>query len=186
MDESPSPGFLEATHPDLRGHHLLLVVSLFIVFLIGLLLVPLGLPGLWLMVLGIIGYGWATGFVSIGASTIAWAVGLAFLGEILEAWVGFRYARKFGGSRRAGWGALLGGFAGALFGVPIPVVGSVVGSFAGSFVGALVVEYLGRSRTATAIGAGWGALLGRIWATAAKTALGLVIVIIGAFAVLTG
>jgi uncharacterized protein YqgC (DUF456 family) len=116
------------------------------------------------------------------ASTAA----LAFLGEILEAWVGFRYARKYGGSRRAGWGALLGGLVGAAVGVPIPLVGSVIGSFVGSFLGAAVLEYTRSVRTRGAVGAGWGAVLGRTWAVAFKTSLGLVIATIGVLAALAG
>lgn len=164
----------------------LLVISLLFVFLVGLVLVALGLPGLWVMLLGIIGYGWATDFRSIGVATIASASALAFAGEILEGWVGFHYSRKHGGSHRAGWGALLGGIIGALVGVPIPVVGSVIGSFAGSFLGAVLLEYTASARTAGAIRAGWGALLGRTWAVAAKTALGFAIAIIGFLAIVTG
>ena len=36
--------------------------------LVGLVLVPLGLPGLWVMVLGVLGYGWLTAFRSVGPS----------------------------------------------------------------------------------------------------------------------
>ena len=36
-------------------------------------------------------------------------VGLALVGEVFEAWIGFGYAKKYGGSSRAGWGALVGG-----------------------------------------------------------------------------
>ena len=39
--------------------------------LVGLALIPLGLPGLWVIVLGILGFGWLTDFRSIGIATIA-------------------------------------------------------------------------------------------------------------------
>jgi uncharacterized protein YqgC (DUF456 family) len=163
----------------------LLVILLLLVLLVGLVLVPLGLPGLWVMLVGIIGYGWATDFRSIGLTTVVSVTALAFAGEILEAWVGYRYARKYGGSHRAGWGALVGGILGAVVGVPVPFVGSVIGSFAGSFLGAVLLEYTG-ARSAGAIRVGWAALLGRTWAVAAKIALGLVIAIIGLLAIATG
>lgn len=156
------------------------------VFLVGLVLIPLGLPGLWVMVLAIIAYGWATDFRSVTLTILLLVIGLAFLGEIVEAWVGFRYAKRYGGSRRAGWGALIGGLVGAVVGIPIPIVGSVVGSFLGSFLGAAAFEYTGTTSADRALGAGWGALLGRAWATAAKTALGLVIAIVGLFAAVRG
>jgi hypothetical protein len=90
----------------------------------GLLLIPFGLPGLWVIVLGIIGYGWLTDFSTISAGFLGLVIGLALLGELAEAWLGFRFAQRYGGSRRAGWGALLGG-----------LVGAVVGAGAGGRVG---------------------------------------------------
>lgn len=164
----------------------MLSLLLALVLLAGLALVPLGLPGLWVMVLGIIGYGWLTDFQTIGAGAIGTTVGLAFLGEVIEFWVGYRYAQKFGGSRRAGWGALVGGLAGAGLGVPVPILGSVIGSFLGAFAGAVLFELAGPDGYGNALAAGWGALLGRIWATACKTALGLAIAVIGLGAVLVG
>jgi hypothetical protein len=80
---------------------LLAGLLLAVVLAVGLALVPLGLPGLWVMVLGVIGFGGLTGFASVGIGTIALVLGLALLGEAVEAWVGFRYARRYGGSRRA-------------------------------------------------------------------------------------
>ena len=97
----------------------------------GLLLLPFGLPGLWVMVLGVLACGWLTDFRTITAGLIIVVVGLAFAGEVLEAWLGFRFAERYGGSRRAGWGALIGGLAGAVIGVPVPLIGSVVGGFVG-------------------------------------------------------
>ena len=151
--------------------------------LAGMILVPLGLPGLWVMVIGVIGYGWLTGFATVGVWTIAVVVGLALLGEVIESWLGFRLARRYGASSRAAWGALLGGLVGAAVGVPVPVVGSVVGAFVGSFVGAALLEYSHSRRAQMAAGAGWGAVLGRAAAAATKMALGLVIVVVGVFAV---
>jgi len=154
--------------------------------ILGLLLVPLGLPGLWVMVAGIVGYGWLTDFRSVGIATIAVVLGLAFLGEIIEWWLGFRLTRTFGGSRRSAWGALVGGIAGAVLGVPVPIVGSVIGAFLGSFAGAALFEYSLSRTTETAVRAGWGAVVGRAAAAAAKIALGIVIAVIGVFAALRG
>ena len=148
----------------------------------GLLLIPLGLPGLWVMVAGVLGYGWLSGFRTVGVWTVAVVMGLAFVGEILEAWIGFRFARRYGGSRRAGWGALVGGIAGAIVGVPVPIIGSVIGAFAGSFLGAALFEYAREQRAEVAARAGWGAVLGRAVAATAKMALGVVIGVVGLFA----
>lgn len=153
---------------------------------VGLVLVLLGLPGLWVMVLGVIGYGWLTGFHTVGVATIAIVVGLALVGEIVEWWLGFWFAERYGGSRRAGWGALLGGIVGAVVGVPVPLIGSVIGAFVGSFIGAAAFEYTRQLSAGVALRAGWGAVLGRAAAAALKVALGLAIAVIGAFAAIRG
>lgn len=148
----------------------------------GLLLIPLGLPGLWVMLLGLIGYGALTDFRTVGLGTMGIALALAFTGEVVESIVGFKYARKYGGSRRAGWGAVLGGLIGAFAGIPIPIIGSIIGSFVGSFIGAAIFEFTKSPDSAAR--AGWGALVGRVIATALKTALGFLIALLGLIAVL--
>ena len=150
------------------------------------MLVPLGLPGLWVMVAGVVGYGWLTDFRTIGVVTIAVVAGLALLGELVELWAGFRLTQRYGGSNRAGWGALLGGIVGAGVGVPVPIVGSVIGAFLGSFAGAALFEYSLSGTPRTAVRVGWGAVLGRAAAAATKIAVGVVIAVVGVFAALRG
>ncbi len=152
--------------------------------LVGLLLIPLGLPGLWVIVLGILGYGWLTDFRTLSVGFIIVIVVLALLAEAFEAWIGFRFAQRYGGSRRAGWGALVGGLAGAIMGVPVPIIGSVIGGFVGAFVGAAVFEYTLARKSGGSVKAGWGAVLGRAAAVAGKMAVGIVMVVGALFAAL--
>jgi len=163
----------------------LALVLLFALSLVGLTMIPLGLPGLWVMVVGILAYGWLTQFRSVGIAMIAIVLGLAFLGEIIENWIGFRYAKRYGGSTRSGWGALIGGLIGAMIGVPVAVIGSVIGAFIGSFIGAALFEYSYSRHPGVATRAGWGAVLGRAAGAAVKIALGVVIAVIGLYAVLS-
>src|SRR5712691_1764641 len=163
--------------------HTLLVLLLVVGSTAGLVLIALGLPGIWLIVAAVVGGGALTGFRAIGWRTIAIAVALALLGELFELWFGYGLARRYGGSKRAGWGALIGGLVGAVVGVPVPVIGSVIGAFVGSFAGAAVFEYTVSAHTGTAVAAGWGAVLGRAAAAAAKIALGIVIGVISVIAV---
>lgn len=150
-----------------------------------LLLVPLGLPGGWLMLGAALVYDWLVPEAPIGWWYLGIATALIVLGEILEFTLSARYTKKYGGSRRAGWGAILGGIAGAIVGVPVPVIGSVIGAFAGSFVGALAFEWTRRESTrGSATRVAWGALIGRVAATAAKTGLAVVcaaLLLIGAW-----
>ncbi len=163
----------------------LAIVILATTVLIGLSLIPLGLPGLWVMVGGILVYGWLTSFRSVSVALIAIVLALAFLGEIIESWIGFRYAKRYGGSSRSGWGALIGGLVGAVIGVPVAVVGSVIGAFVGAFIGAALFEYTYSRHAGVATRAGWGAVVGRAAAAAAKIAIGIVIAVIGVFAALS-
>jgi uncharacterized protein len=162
------------------------ILVLVISSLAGLLLIPLGLPGLWVMVLGVVAYGWLTDFQTVTAGIVVLVVALAVVGEVIEAWLGFRFARRYGGSSRAGWGALAGGLIGAVVGVPVPLIGSVIGGFVGSFVGAALLEYTRARHSGAAAGAGWGAVLGRAAAAAAKMALGVVIAVCAGFAAVRG
>jgi len=149
---------------------------------IGLVLIPFGLPGLWVILLGILGYGWLTDFQTLSVWFLALMIGLAIVGEVFETWIGFRYAKRYGGSSRAGWGALIGGLIGAIIGVPLPIIGSVIGGFIGAFIGAALFEYTRARQAEGSVRAGWGAVLGRAFAAAGKIAIGLVMVVGSLFA----
>jgi uncharacterized protein YqgC (DUF456 family) len=75
---------------------------------------------------------------------------------------------------------------GVVVGVPVPLIGSVIGGFAGAFAGAALFEYTRARRAGAAAWAGWGAVLGRAAAAAAKMALGIVIAVSVVFAALRG
>ena len=98
---------------------------------------------------------------------------LMAVAEGLEWVLTSRFTKKYGGSRRAGWGAVIGGMVGAFMGVPIPIVGSIVGAFAGAFIGAFVFEWSREQNHGVATRVAWGALIGRVVAAAIKVAIGL-------------
>jgi hypothetical protein len=145
--------------------------------LLGLFLIVFGLPGLWIEVAAFIGYAWLTDFRTVGVVALVAVIGLAFLAELAELLLGGRFARRFGGGRRAAVGAILGGIIGAVIGLPIPLLGSVFGAMVGSFVGAFLLELTRRQGTAPSLRVGWGALLGWITAIAMKVGVGVVILV---------
>jgi uncharacterized protein YqgC (DUF456 family) len=145
--------------------------------LLCLFLIPLGLPGTWLMVGAAVAYPILTNDNSIGVVTMVGTAVLAVLGEVVEFSLAGRYARKYGGSRRAEWGAILGGMVGAFVGVPVPIVGPVIGAFVGAFVGALLFEYSRGSGVGVSTRVATGALVGRVMAAAAKVAIGVAIAV---------
>ncbi len=147
------------------------------VLLIGLLITPLGLPGIWLIVGAAAAYGMLTGTDAIGTQTIVGVLILAVIAEVIEFTLAARFTKSYGGSRRAGWGAIVGGIIGAIVGVPVPVIGSVIGAFVGSFAGALVAEWSRGTAPGAATRVATGALLGRAAATAAKIGIGFVMAV---------
>jgi|SRR5687768_7496455 len=150
-------------------------VLLTLVLIISLALIALGLPGLWVMIAAAVVYN-----LSDPSGPISWItiVGIGILGivaEVIEFTLSGKYARKFGGSRRAGWGAMIGGMVGAFLGFPVPIIGPLIGAFVGSFVGALAGELSVGSGAAASTRAATGALIGRALATAMKMAVGCTI-----------
>jgi hypothetical protein len=143
----------------------------------GLLLVPLGLPGLWVMLGATLVYWIAVPTGSIGLMTFLVVAALVVTAEVLEFTIAGRYARQYGGSRRASVGAILGGVVGAILGVPVPVIGSMLGAFAGAFAGALVAELtVHRDVRGEPMKVAQGALLGRVVA-AVKTGFAVAILV---------
>jgi uncharacterized protein YqgC (DUF456 family) len=153
---------------------LLDILFLGIALLVCLVLVPFGLPGTWLMIGVALLYGPLSGASGIGALTLGGAFLMAVIGELAELKLSLRYTSKYGGSKRAGWGAIIGGIIGAVMGLPVPWIGSVLGAFAGAFLGALAAELSIGSSSGDATRAARGALLGRLLGTAIKCAIGII------------
>ena len=150
----------------------MLLLLLAVGLLLSLFLIPIGLPGLWVMLGVALLYDLVEPFRSIGPWVLGTAAVIALLTEVVEFVLGGRYARKYGGSRRAGWGAIVGGLVGAVIGFPIPILGPMIGGFIGAFVGALGAEMTVRSDTRAATRAATGAVVGRAVAVALKVAVG--------------
>lgn len=141
-----------------------------------LLIIPLGLPGTWLML------GVAVAYAAMTKESIGWfsivVLGVvAVIAEVIEFALAGRFARRYGGSKRAGWGAMLGGVVGAFAGFPVPVIGPMLGAFVGAFAGALLFELSGGVKAGPATKVATGALLGRVTAAALKVAIGLVMAV---------
>ena len=99
------------------------------VLLLSLFIIPLGLPGTWLMVIAAWAYNYLVPGDPVGTWTILGTAVLALIAEGLELSLAASYTRKYGGSRRASWGAVIGGVVGAIVGIPIPLIGSMIGVY---------------------------------------------------------
>lgn len=162
------------------------VLVLVAILLLALAMIPFGMPGTLVMVAAAIGYKLLVPGGGVGWVTVIGVGVLSVIAEALEWSLSARYARRFGGSRRAEWGAVLGGMVGAFVGVPVPIAGPILGAFAGAFVGAFVLELSRGSHGMTATRVATGALIGRVVAAAVKVAIGVVIAAWLVLAALTG
>ncbi len=152
------------------------IILLAAILLLSVFIIPLGLPGTWVMLAAGVGYSILVPD-SIGWFTLVAVSVIAVIAEVLEFTMSGTYTKKYGGSRRASWGAIIGGTVGAIMGVPVPVIGSIIGAFAGAFAGALIAEYSLGSGAKASTRAATGALIGRAVAAAMKVAAGLMITV---------
>ena len=128
------------------------------VMFLGLIMIPFGLPGTWIIAAATLGYQLLVPN-SISMFTLIVVFGLAVVGEVLEFTLSAKYTRKYGGSRRASWGAIIGGM-----------------------IGAFVGEYSRGGQGGTATRVATGALIGRAVAAAMKVAIGVGMAALALFA----
>jgi len=151
----------------------------FAVLLAGMLIIPFGLPGTWLQIAAAAVLVLASGGTKMSWLWIGAFAAAALLGEAIEFMSGQWGTKRFGGSSKAAWGALLGGIIGAFCGslIPIPIIGSVIASFIGTFAGAIVGQMRDEKKKAPNLRVGIGAVIGRALGVAFKLFIALCILI---------
>lgn len=131
------------------------------------MLMPL-IPGAPLLFLGLLFGAWADNFQYVGLWTLLLLALLTVLTYLIEFFAAALGAQKYGGSRRAMWGAVLGGFIGIGFSIP----GIILGPFVGAVLGELSLQ-----RTLDqASRAGFGTVVGMALGIAGKLAIGLAMI----------
>ena len=148
-------------------------ILLIAAIVLGLLMIPFGFPGTLVIFAAALCYYLLVPGGTIGLTTVIVMGLLMIVAEGLEWVLTSKFTKRYGGSRRAGWGAIIGGMVGAFLGVPVPVVGSVVGAFVGAFVGAVVFEWSRGTQVSGSARVAWGAFIGRVVAAAMKVGIGL-------------
>ena len=150
------------------------LVLLDLVLVVGLLAIPLGLGGNFILLGAGLVVAIATGFREVGWIALVVAAVFVVLGELVETILGSLVAQRFGASRWGMLGAFAGGILGAAVGTAwLPVIGSLIGSFAGAAAGAVVLEMIAGKERNPGLRAGWGAFLGKVLSTAFKLAIGI-------------
>jgi uncharacterized protein len=123
------------------------------------------IPGTPLIFAGLVFAAWAEGFEFVGGWTIALLAAITVLTFGVDLWATMFGAKKFGASKRAVIGALIGSVAGLLLGFP--------GVVFGPFIGAVAGELSARQSLEQATRAGFGATIGLVLGAAIKLALAL-------------
>jgi uncharacterized protein YqgC (DUF456 family) len=159
---------------DVSAADLLVIVAL----AVGFVLIPIGLPGLWLMVgAAVLHRLFAAADSELDLPLLLMLGGIALVAELAETVLGVFAARRLGATRWGMAGAFLGGIAGAIvLSIPFPLAGTLLGAFVGAFAGALLLEWVHSRTLRAALRAGAGAFLGRVAAVAVKTAAGVAII----------
>jgi uncharacterized protein YqgC (DUF456 family) len=129
--------------------------------LIGLILPAI--PGALFLFAGLGLAAWAENFTFVGFGTLAILAVLALLTFGVDLWATMFGAKKFGASKRAMIGAVIGALGGVFLGFP--------GVIFGPFIGAMLGELSARRGLQEAARAGFGATLGLVLGVAVKLAL---------------
>jgi len=148
-----------------------------------LLLVPIGVPGVWIMLVLL-----AVGLL-MGTIGIKLWLGLALLTAVAE--VGeFILLKKLGdrvgASPLAFWAAVFGGLVGAFVGVPVPLIGPLLAGLLGTFLGAGAVTFVQTRSFGSASKVGTSVVIARTLAVALKVAIGVVILVAGGLGMVLG
>ncbi len=156
------------------------LIVFYLVLIAGLVIIPLGFPGTWVMVVATLAYllfgdlnpGGSEWFVLV---VVALMAGLGELIELGTRIVGSKVARVSNGAIVA---AIVGGLIGVIVGVPIFLIGSLLGLLFGVFLGAFFYSLVFEKNSIA--GALWVALAtttSQVVALFFKTCIGLAIII---------
>jgi len=127
------------------------------------------LPGIPLILVGLILLAWMDGFVQVGSGVLIGLTLLTLLSIAVDFIATAEGARRFGAGRAAILGATVGLVVGIFFGP--------LGILLGPFVGAAVGHSLGKANFEDSMRAGVGASIGVLVGTVAKVVIGVIMVV---------
>ncbi len=164
---------------EILGH-----ILFWIVMLGGILLIPFGLPGTFVIVANALILGWLTDFAEVTWKFLGLLLLIAVVMEVIEFFIGAATAGKYGASKLGMFGAIVGGFIGAIWGPGIvPLLGTLLGAFAGAFAGATLFEYINTKDLDKSLRVGFGAFLGTVGGKLTKIAVAVAMVVMVGFQV---
>ena len=145
----------------------ILAVLLILIGLAGTVLPAL--PGVPIILLGLLLIAWMDGFVAVSVNTLLWLGALALLSVVIDFLATAEGARRFGAGRLAILGASLGLLVGFFFGL--------AGILFGPFLGAVAGHLIGKANLDDSMRAGVGASIGVVIGTASKIVIGAIMLV---------
>ena len=127
------------------------------------------LPGVPIILAGLLLIAWMDGFVAVSLNTMLWLGMLALLSVVIDFLATAEGARRFGAGRLAILGATLGLLIGLFFGLP--------GILFGPFLGAVAGHLMGKANLDDSMRAGVGASIGVVIGTASKVVIGVIMLV---------
>ena len=156
---------------------ILAIVLFLIISLVGLILIPIGVPGTFLIVAGSGIAGLITGGKLVGGSLFLIFLGLAIFGEVGDYLFSVASGKKYGASKQSLVGSFIGAVLGSILGLPLPIIGNLTGAFAGAFAGAFITEFITGSDLSQAARSGLGVLFGKLFGSIVKAAIGMAMIV---------
>lgn len=131
---------------------------------IGFILSCLSLSGTWIVLAATGLVAWSKWPAFPGIGTLVVFLVLCIGVEVVEALASAWGVQKRGGSKAAGWAALVGGFVGMFLGtyIPVPIIGNLLGMLIGSFGFAFLVEHARMKKADHAMHVASGAVIARL------------------------
>ena len=164
---------------EIFGH-----ILFWIVMLVGIAVIPFGIPGTFVIVANALVFAWLTDFSEVTWKFVGLLLLIALAVEVLEFFIGAATAGKYGASKLGMLGAIVGGFLGAIWGSGIvPLLGTLLGAFAGAFAGATLFEYINTKDFEKSLRVGFGAFLGTVGGKLTKIAVAVAMVVMVGFQV---
>jgi hypothetical protein len=154
-------------------------ILLVLVMTAGLLLIPLGLPGTFVILGAAFLYALATKFALITWKTLLVLLAAALMAEGVEALAGIAGGKRYGSGNLGVAASIVGGIIGAIMGAPFFFgLGAVMGALLGAFAAAVLAELLTGRPLDQSVRAGWGTFLGRVAGTFTKVIIGLAMAVL--------
>ena len=154
------------------------MILFWLILIIGFVSIFFGVAGTFIIFADALGFAIITHFEKITWTVLGVLLALAIIVELLELALAGAAARKFGSSKAAAWGAIIGGLLGAIILTPFaPLIGTIFGGFLGAFLGALLVELISSEDFNKSIRSAWGAFLGVLGGKVIKITVAIIMIV---------